>query len=794
MNPVFIKNRDLSADPHGFDALREEGLALVQAYSGNVWTDYNVHDPGVTILEHLCYGLTELIYRCGFESEDIFATESGFVPEAVGMYRPEDILPCDPVTPGDLRRYLYDRVDGVENVWVEAAGQGLWRIVAKREPDADAEILKEKLFQAYHGVRNLGEDLSELVVLEEDPVALAGEIEVDGSRPGHEILAEVYLACKGLVAPGIQPDDPVRLKESGVPLTELLEGPMTRHGVALDLKSHGVVERVSVTDVIGAVRGVPGVVSVKQLGFVTDEGHHAVCVERSGPNSVLALKVPEDPSENGVSLYEGGNRVSVSLPQFLSCYRAMVYEERRPPAHNPHALYELPSGAMHDFGEYTSIQNHFPDVYGINAFGVPPSYSEERKAAARQLKGYLSQMEQFLADGVLTLDSAVTLFSPEAGERRTAFSKYLTDTEVPDMKNLRPEGVDTQSDHGEMTSLRSKNYEKRAAYLSHLLSLYGEKVERTPLTRPSYLSEAVQQESHLKAQTALLASLPELSAGRFRGHDLTKQTQGRPDVSPFQKRCEILLGFTTNRSGSLTLPMTRDGLKLIDDAAFLAIEEGALAISLGSEGEELPHLMSVPTSISTGKLTCDDIIELKELIVPFQRNLIFESLLRKGTTLSNFRFSITSECKSVTLVFNLNGSWIPLGTAESKDYAVRLVQLLRHYLIFLNIATEGFHVVENVLLCSPEEREGQVLYIVCPNWTDRFSDGEFRKVFMEVCSMHLPAHLMPRFCFLGFGEMRAFEGAWSRWREAKRKEDGQGCVEAGKGIVRMLGGPPAAKG
>ena len=40
-----------------FEVLQEESLAQLQELSGNVWTDYNLHDPGVTILEQLNYAL-----------------------------------------------------------------------------------------------------------------------------------------------------------------------------------------------------------------------------------------------------------------------------------------------------------------------------------------------------------------------------------------------------------------------------------------------------------------------------------------------------------------------------------------------------------------------------------------------------------------------------------------------------------------------------------------------------------------------------------------------------------------
>lgn len=39
-------------DPDGLDfkGLREEGIRVAQTLSGGVWTDYNLHDPGVTLL------------------------------------------------------------------------------------------------------------------------------------------------------------------------------------------------------------------------------------------------------------------------------------------------------------------------------------------------------------------------------------------------------------------------------------------------------------------------------------------------------------------------------------------------------------------------------------------------------------------------------------------------------------------------------------------------------------------------------------------------------------------------
>ena len=61
----------LQAD-NGLDyaALLQAGLALAQTAAADSWTDYNLHDPGVTLLEQLCYGLTDIAYRIDFPVAD----------------------------------------------------------------------------------------------------------------------------------------------------------------------------------------------------------------------------------------------------------------------------------------------------------------------------------------------------------------------------------------------------------------------------------------------------------------------------------------------------------------------------------------------------------------------------------------------------------------------------------------------------------------------------------------------------------------------------------------------------
>ena len=40
--------------------LRQKGQEYIEKLAGNIWTDYNEHDPGITILEMLSYAITDL--------------------------------------------------------------------------------------------------------------------------------------------------------------------------------------------------------------------------------------------------------------------------------------------------------------------------------------------------------------------------------------------------------------------------------------------------------------------------------------------------------------------------------------------------------------------------------------------------------------------------------------------------------------------------------------------------------------------------------------------------------------
>ena len=56
-------------------ALRSMAIERISQLSGSIWNDYNATDPGITILEALCFSILDLGYRMTFDIRDLLTEE-----------------------------------------------------------------------------------------------------------------------------------------------------------------------------------------------------------------------------------------------------------------------------------------------------------------------------------------------------------------------------------------------------------------------------------------------------------------------------------------------------------------------------------------------------------------------------------------------------------------------------------------------------------------------------------------------------------------------------------------------
>lgn len=114
-----IENIDLELLPknlENFFFLREKALEYIQKTAADTWTDHNVHDPGITILEAFCYALTDVGFRMNFPMQDLLADAHGKLPSQA-YYQAQEILPSHATTISDFRKILID-LPLVKNAWI----------------------------------------------------------------------------------------------------------------------------------------------------------------------------------------------------------------------------------------------------------------------------------------------------------------------------------------------------------------------------------------------------------------------------------------------------------------------------------------------------------------------------------------------------------------------------------------------------------------------------------------------------------------------------------------------------
>ena len=171
--PVQVRKEIPEFTSMDYNALKEEGIDLVQTLSGDIWTDYNPHDPGVTILEQLCFALTDLGYRTNFKIQDLLNARSRKRRQELNntFFDALDALPSNPVSLDDYRILLIDRIQYVRNAWVYPVDdhlqgiKGLYRVLLEvedtiREDERKIAEIKQEVITLFNDYRNLSEDSS----------------------------------------------------------------------------------------------------------------------------------------------------------------------------------------------------------------------------------------------------------------------------------------------------------------------------------------------------------------------------------------------------------------------------------------------------------------------------------------------------------------------------------------------------------------------------------------------------------------------------------------------------------
>lgn len=469
--------------------LRREGLGLIQALNGATprWTDYNPSDPGITFLESLCYALTDLGYRLEFPIEELLASAPG-ERERKRFFTAEEVLPCAPVTAEDHRRQLLDR-PGVRNAWV-VWEKGAWQAYVERAPATGA------LDGAPSGA---GEPpLFPISTLTPRPVAVSGGITLHPEADPLVVAGELSRAVRDALTEPPARRSFAALKEKGVPVERILEGPLCRRGFPTEAPAERPLFAVYQGEIIQRVMDLPFVervdrIELRRLEEGGDPGPERWLLPIApGEIPVLAEGCAIALSQHGVPIGE-----AELLPSPDEPVAGVTPEDLAPPR-----------GKGRDLAGYLSVQEELPPCYGVGSHAPPLSADPKRREAAARLRGYLLLFDQLLADGFAQLDGLKGVLDMHGGGERVWFGGVLEPSALGEF-------VLAEADEPSPAERR-----QRSRLLDALLALLGERF--LPFSVYRAIRERVFGEEertmahYLEAKRSLLAALPELAARRGR--------------------------------------------------------------------------------------------------------------------------------------------------------------------------------------------------------------------------------------------------------------------------------------
>ncbi|HEV7780199.1 MAG TPA: hypothetical protein VGO58_02985 [Chitinophagaceae bacterium] len=491
---VIRKKDERFPDWLDFDKLRSEGIDHLGKLSGNIWTDHNTHDPGITILEMLCYALLDLGYRTTLPANDLFAPDPENKNGNNDFLTPSLALGNNPLTILDYRRLLID-IPGIKNAWLEVDDwleedlqvdkgrlpcnrmfppmrgktditapdsysflNGLYHVYidlerniatgdGNKEADAEFKTIKQAVAKALLSHRNLCEDFIDLTILCKQEIGVSAEIELEPDANPEKVNLAIIESLRDFFSPAPRFYTLQTLLDKGKKIEDIYSGR------PYDIKqSHGFVDpgefenivlkkEIHVSDVYHTIFDVPGVAAVKNLKIKSI--NLPDCSDnRVGEGSAWIFKlhknhVPEFKADVSLfSFFRNSiklNIVNRLIPQLSSMGKA-IYQSPSPylDAATPGGIYRA------DLDEYFSIQNEFPAVYKLGEGQLPDSVPDERKSKAYQLKGYLLFFDQLLADYLSQLKNVRSLLSlsqaASAGDEHSYFINTMQT--VPDMDKL----------------------------------------------------------------------------------------------------------------------------------------------------------------------------------------------------------------------------------------------------------------------------------------------------------------------------------------------------------------------
>ena len=725
-----------------------EGIELLQNLSGANWTDYNEHDPGVTIFENIAYTLTNLSHKVDQSIEDILTESKNKAHEIKfkdsflvtkkrsqlkpiplksgdnGFFVASEILTTNPVIKEDYRKMFVDGIHNVKNVWIKTHNQhqvstankykkgnlkGLYHIFVEMydyHEDEDIRTKEEnriirKVKKLFHASRNLCEDIYKVTILQPFYLDLQLELTLDVTVDGEDVFAQVYYNINDFLTHEARFQSLWELREEeDADFNSIYLGPALANGFMKDQELKPKKNRIFTSEVTKIISKIPGVVSIDKFEIKPDDenalpyDYEILIPEQGSPR----LNIPEN---NEKLLFKSADvRLEPDVREIKKRYmsiEAEYYGTFKTVSKSANYA-EIPEGESLGISSFYSLREQFPAVYGIGKFGLPKSVSKKRKAQAKQLKAYLLPFDQLMTNFLAQLTNLYTLYDVNSSDVQTYFCQELEDME--DLKKLIKKDP--------------KNKKKAVDQWSDVLTKLNSQFDTNGIRRLNEVADNLLARFAEQFPTYVLQKINTSCFGKlFTDEDFDKKLLlwKRKLVANYDR-------LSYNRAKSFNYTIEPDSYATVPNTTASIVEK--MSILLGIHHPETRNLSNLVThSKITPELIFEEEVEFFsdgeiEVVTKLIRGikdrvelkgaseLRVEHILALGVVDSNYVVERNGDSCNIILK---NGQHpdgeIKLMTGLAEDDVEKAKEHAQKFLKKMNDKSEGIHLIEHTLLAPP---------------------------------------------------------------------------------------------
>jgi uncharacterized protein len=782
------KDRPLAFDRQQLYAI---GLKHVQQLSSRIWTDYNVHDPGITTLELLAYALTDLSYRASFSIADLLANNPDRIEAEVKncLFTARQILPSRPLTLLDYRKLLID-IDGVKNAWLYPASliyyadknkgellrvkppqpgivdvnlAGLYEVkieYADEITDVAKQTVMQTVQQKLQANRNLCEDFIKFTEVETQLFQLCAELELAPDADVTKVNSEILTLVQEYLSPSIEfhtlTEMLARTQPDGTlySVDEIFDGPALDRGFIDDneLAQADLRTEIRLSDIISIIMDIPGVQAVRDI----------VINPQGGPPLVNKWVIPVDVGKQAkLNREPKGSRLvfykrNMPVMPGIAATPSIVKPNETKVANN----LEIPLGTYRDLDSYYSFQNHFPAIYGLSDMGLSSGSDDERKALAYQLKAYLLFFDQIMANYLAQLSHVKELFSIDPTLSHT-YSSQLVNSFVG-YQQISTDTLESLQDRNNNRE-QATGFDRRNRFLDHLISRFAEQFHDFANTMYSVFHES--PESIIRSKCEFLASYPSVSQERSLAYNYSltadRDLWNTDNISGLERRLTKLLGIGNHQRRNLG--------EITDDANAEVTATAANEFQFRIRNRD-----SMKIILSSNKKYATSELAKTAMVQAIDAALLDSGYQRKVATNNKYYFNIINNTGEI-LARRIEYFDTEIDMNREID---RVMEYLR-----VNYSNEGMYLIENILLrpepntdlflpicpapncndCSELDPYSYRLNIILPADSSRFRNMNFRRFAEQVIREETPAHILPKICWASKQDTIEIEQLYRDW-------------------------------